>query len=263
MLKIEEKKDIFRVLCIVFVYIVIMGLYNVFKEILDNERIFADSDLNDFVSYIFLLIAELVLFIPLFKKCIQNKNWKGDRYRISFAEMLSLLLIQILVGTIGVTVGNCFCLIIGTKTNVTAISLSLYICLKLFIIAPILEEMLFRYIFINYIDCIETNKRILLSAVIFAIAHIYSQGVVQVFYTFALGIVWGIVFVKYRKIILTMIMHSFSNIWMILVPYILKEVLNISTEVITIIMFSVIPLIGLVVLNKKTDLLTVKTDIQY
>lgn len=264
MSKIKEKKDTFKVLCIVLVYIVIMVGYNLFKETLDRERIFSNSDLNDLVSYLFLVVAGLPLFMRLLKKDVENKkNKKGNRYKISFVEMLSLLLLQILVGTIGVTVGNIFCLIIGAKTNVTGIVLSPYMCLKLFVIAPLLEEMLFRYIFINYLDGIEINKKIIWSAVIFAIPHIYSQGVAQVFYTFALGIIWGIIFVKHRKIILTVIMHSFSNMWMTLVPYILKNVLSISNEVITIIMFCVIPLLGLVVIEKNPNLITTKKDIQY
>lgn len=77
------------------------------------------------------------------------------------------------------------------RENVTGIALSPYMCLKLFVIAPLLEEMLFRYMFINYLDGIEINKKIILSAIIFAILHIYLQGVAQVFYTFALGIICG------------------------------------------------------------------------
>ena len=83
----------------------------------------------------------------------------------------------------------------------------------LLIFAPVMEEFLFRKIFFDRLMVLGTKPAILLSALFFALPHIFSQGPAQFFYTFVLGLSFGFVAARTRKIWPCMILHSLSNLY--------------------------------------------------
>lgn len=83
----------------------------------------------------------------------------------------------------------------------------------LLIFAPVVEELLFRRIFLDRLMVMGTKPAILLSAVFFALPHLFSQGPAQVFYTFVLGLSFGFVAARTRKLWPSMILHSLSNLY--------------------------------------------------
>ena len=58
-----------------------------------------------------------------------------------------------------------------------------------------------------------TKPAILLSALFFALPHIISQGPAQFFYTFVLGLSFGFVAARTKKVWPCMILHSLSNLY--------------------------------------------------
>ena len=78
------------------------------------------------------------------------------------------------------------------------------------ILGPILEELLFRKKLLT--ELLEFNNKyvaLLLSSFIFSFLH---NGVVTMIYAFILGIVFGLFYIKYKNIKLTILMHMAANI---------------------------------------------------
>ena len=83
----------------------------------------------------------------------------------------------------------------------------------LLVFAPVMEEILFRKIFFDRLMVLGTKPAILLSALFFALPHIISQGPAQFFYTFVLGLSFGFVAARTKKVWPCMILHSLSNLY--------------------------------------------------
>lgn len=78
------------------------------------------------------------------------------------------------------------------------------------ILGPILEELLFRKKLLT--ELLKFNNKyvaLLLSSFIFSFLH---NGVVTMIYAFILGIVFGLFYIKYKNIKLTILMHMAANI---------------------------------------------------
>ena len=88
-----------------------------------------------------------------------------------------------------------------------------YYCFLLLIFAPILEEFMFRKLFLDRLMVLGTRPAILISAVLFALPHLISQGPAQVFYTFVLGLSFAYVTVRTRKLWPAILLHSLSNLY--------------------------------------------------
>lgn len=83
------------------------------------------------------------------------------------------------------------------------------------IIAPIFEEILFRYIALkdarkNYQDKIA----ILIISLLFALMH---TGIINIIYTFIFGIILSYTYIKYKNIIYPIIMHASANLMSLLI----------------------------------------------
>ncbi|MCR5047573.1 MAG: CPBP family intramembrane metalloprotease [Saccharofermentans sp.] len=89
----------------------------------------------------------------------------------------------------------------------------LYYCFLLLLFAPILEEFMFRKLFLDRLMALGTRPAILISAVLFALPHLISQGPAQVFYTFVLGLSFGYVTARTRKLWPAILLHSLSNLY--------------------------------------------------
>ncbi|MCR5178106.1 MAG: CPBP family intramembrane metalloprotease [Lachnospiraceae bacterium] len=88
-----------------------------------------------------------------------------------------------------------------------------FYCFLLLVFAPAAEEILFRKLFFDRLMVLGTKPAVLLSAVFFALPHLISQGPAQVFYTFVLGLSFGFITARTRKLWPAMVLHSLSNLY--------------------------------------------------
>lgn len=123
---------------------------------------------------------------------------------------------------------NAVVTVAGVKSNaITADELFgnfwFYIVLLL-IFNPVFEELLFRKFVLSRLSSLGTKGAIICSAVLFALPHVYSQGVAQMFYTFALGLVWAYITVRTGKLWPAIILHSLSNVYCAYLPIIAAKI---------------------------------------
>ncbi len=83
----------------------------------------------------------------------------------------------------------------------------------LLVFNPVFEELLFRKLVLNRLAPLGFKGAVIVSALLFALPHLYSQGIAQVPYTFALGLVFAWITVKTGKLWPAILLHSLSNVY--------------------------------------------------
>ncbi|MDI9469921.1 MAG: type II CAAX endopeptidase family protein [Bacillota bacterium] len=98
--------------------------------------------------------------------------------------------------------------------------------ISLFLLAPVMEELVFRRAFAEALLPYGERFYLFSSAFCFAILHAVSfarrgaplDGLPQLVYTFLLGLIWAYVIVKTRNLRLSILLHIFSNVCGMLLP---------------------------------------------
>ena len=124
---------------------------------------------------------------------------------------------------------------------------ALFFLVLLLLFNPIFEELLFRKLTLDRLLVLGKKPAILISAVLFALPHVISVGVPQMFYTFVLGIVWGYVTVKTGKLWPAMVLHSLSNIYGSYIPLLAKTTVP-TTVLFMLVYLIVMPLLAILLL---------------
>ncbi len=86
------------------------------------------------------------------------------------------------------------------------------------IVAPILEELLFRKFLLDRVACYGQLTAVLMSGVLFALAH---GNFYQFFYAFALGVIFAYVYLRTGRIRYTILLHMMVNFSGSIVPVLL------------------------------------------
>lgn len=127
-----------------------------------------------------------------------------------------------------------------------------YIVLLL-IFNPVFEELLFRKLILYRLSALGEKGAIIVSAVLFSLPHIYSQGIPQMFFTFAVGLVWAYVTVKTGKLWPAIVLHALSNLYCAYLP-ILITMINpaLSILFVAVTLFAMVPLTIVFMVKKRS-----------
>ncbi|MBN2617876.1 MAG: CPBP family intramembrane metalloprotease [Spirochaetales bacterium] len=89
--------------------------------------------------------------------------------------------------------------------------ISILSVIKLCIIPSVLEEWIFRFLFLTYLcRYLTVFKSILISSIVFSLFH---SGVLRFIYALPIGILLAIIFVYSSSIVYCVLIHFFSNLW--------------------------------------------------
>ena len=91
------------------------------------------------------------------------------------------------------------------------------------ILAPIVEELMFRKIFIDRLTPYGSAVAILFPSLIFGLFH---GNLYQFFYAFALGMIFSYIYLRTGKIIYPILLHTFINIFCGVIPSVLMTTLD-------------------------------------
>lgn len=152
----------------------------------------------NYMPYILLTFNILVIFI-LYKKYYKKEQ------NISTKRIIPLAMI----GVFSATFMNMLLFKVGGAGTSTNMSLWLVILATGFI-GPIMEELLFRYIYLNkLIKFNDENTSIMISTFVFAILHgtLYNM-----IYAFVLGLILSKIYLKYKNIGASMLVHISANL---------------------------------------------------
>ena len=211
----------------------VAGLSIVFRELLANGSVFDEAALFDelmlFVTDKMLLIAlltnvaGLAVFIPIWLK-----TRKGiEKYRNNHLVLIAILVISFFAGF------NIIQMFIFSATDVVKYfpsydDLSEYFTggsfliqvLAIGVVAPVIEELVFRGILINRMKWLPVWASVLIQAAMFGVAHL---NLFQGLYAFIAGILLGLIYIKYRSIILVILGHMSYNLVSVLMGEYMSE----------------------------------------
>ncbi len=192
----------------VFSYLVIFIAY-VFYLLLGT------NDANYFVinygSYILILYNIIYIFYLRRKNIILCKKTK---------PILPFIMLGISFA--------CFCnMIILTINKNQVIDVNIYVLIfSSALIGPIAEENIFRHLLVKNIE--KFNNKILtiiIASLIFAVMH---DGIINIIYTFILGIILNIIYIKNKNLLYPIIVHCSANFITLFLTVYDKNILIIS-----------------------------------
>ena len=149
-------------------------------------------------------------------------------FKMSFGNIVKYFIIQTGIAFPGMFVINIVLTVMGKETGGTTpeqlMAHPLFYVVLLLIFNPIFEELLFRKFVLERISGLGFKWAVIVSAVLFAMPHLFSQGPAQVPYTFALGLVWAYVTVRSKKLWPAVVLHSLSNLYGAFIPMLVTAV---------------------------------------
>ena len=196
---------------------VVMALFQIIA--MNIVAIFLPEIYEKYFNIVGLLPISIVGFPAFF---IMNKIYKStpaieQKYKFGFKQFIPFIFIPFGVMMIGNLIGSGINILIaniaGKEMVVVTAELMSGVdlwqnALMVGILAPILEEFLFRKLLIDKFSRFGEGVAILVSALMFGLYH---GNIVQFVYATMLGLVLGYVYSKSRKIGYTIIMHMLVN----------------------------------------------------
>lgn len=173
---------------------------------------------NAYAPLIFNVVSMYLIAFPIFVLLIKNmKIEKREKKKMSAGEFLSLLLIgealmfignvigQFLNSIIGIFIGNDVTNSIDELINNSPIWL---VFLVTVIIAPIIEELMFRKFMIDRLSRYGDLLAVIISSIGFGLFH---GNFYQFFYAAMLGFILGYIYTKTRNVKYSILMHMIIN----------------------------------------------------
>ena len=142
----------------------------------------------------------------------------------------------------------------GTVTNSMTAALFgenwIFYAVLLLLFNPIMEEVLFRKLVLDRLLVLGECQAIVISAVLFSIPHVMSQGIPQMVGTCIIALVWGYIRVKTGKLWPCVILHSCFNL---ISGYIIQALskTSIGSAVILFVFMLLLPVMTIVILIKE------------
>lgn len=127
---------------------------------------------------------------------------------------------------------------------------SVLMVLTTVVLAPVFEELTFRYLALNKLRKYGDKTAILVTSVLFGLFHMNFE---QAIYAFAIGLVFGYVVCKTGRVIYTILLHAMVNLCGGVVPLLVEKIDNPMVELIYTVLFFSFLIIGIVlfILNVK------------
>lgn len=171
-----------------------------------------------------LYLIAMPISVAIMKKVPAKRQ---DKVKLGTKNFIIFLLMLEGIMTVGNTLGNIVAYLItgGTASNGLldySMDSSLYKILFMCILAPFLEEYIFRKQIIDRCSKYGEGEAIIFSALTFALFH---MNIYQFFYAFGIGIILAYVYTRTRDMKYNVTMHMIINfIGSVLAPWIISKV---------------------------------------
>ena len=238
-LKAKKQRRLFsRVFLALFIYSLVSQIFATGVYIV-APRVLTEAQYQAFIGsaiweVVVSSVAQYVIALPIMLLTLIGtpKAQPKAKSKLTFSEFVFLFCIGellMLVGNyIGTMINDIFASYTGSvpenniATIITEIPMWL-ICLVVVVIAPIVEEFIFRKIMIDRLSIYGEGVAIFFSAVAFGLIH---GNLYQFFYATFLGALLGFVYVKTRNMWYTVLMHMIVNFFGSVVAIPVEKAMN-------------------------------------
>lgn len=154
--------------------------------------------------------------IPVLKK-IKKQNMGFGTLAVIFLVCVSMVYIGNIVGTVLMVIINQITGIkmVNTVQVLVAKANPSVIFLATIVVAPVMEEMMYRKLLIDRTIPYGEGGSIFISGLLFGLAH---GNFYQFFYAFALGVIFAYVYVRSGNVVYTIILHMMINFMGSMIP---------------------------------------------
>lgn len=191
-------------------------------------RLGVEAVQTPFVGWLLTFLPIYVVGIPLAVAVMKRLPMEpGEQTRLGAGQVVLLVLMCFPIMYVGNLVGNVVSAFFSAGQAENALvgmveQMTIWKALTVAVIAPILEEYLFRKQLID--RCVQYGEKtaILFSGLTFALFH---MNLFQFFYAFGLGLLMGYVYVRTRRLRYPVIMHMAVNFTgAVLAPWVMAQV---------------------------------------
>lgn len=223
------KKQYKQVGKILFIFALVVCGLQIILSILDaflfsNSFSNYNTILDWILSFAPIYLIGFPISILLFKRLPVDKTQPQKltigRFIILFIECIALVYIGNIIGTVLsllLSKGQAINPVVEVTSNISIIQV-----LVTTIIAPIIEEIMFRKLIIDHTVMYGEKVAIIYSALAFALFH---MNLYQFFYALAVGLIFGYIYVKTRSIRYSIIIHIIINFFGgVIAPFIVSSV---------------------------------------
>ena len=189
------------------------------------------KDVPEFVSQIITFAPMYLIAFPVY--LLLSKRLTAtvpEKHKMNVGQILLAATCAEFLGIAGNIIGTivnfALTLLLGHRTDETFLaegvfgSSSILFVLTAVVIAPVIEEMMFRKILIDRIHKYGDTAAILISGFMFGLFH---GNFTQFFYAAAVGMLFAFIYVQTGKIIHTIVLHMLLNFWGSAMPLILMH----------------------------------------
>ena len=212
----DDNKKIITKTAIVFV---IAGLLYQGSQLLFSfifSRFFPEvtEKLGSNLVMIMMLVTDLLILLPVFFLLCKNiPTVKSKPSKLGAGTFATALLISYFFIVVGAFAGSQISsLFMENNTNLLTEAIgggsTLLRLISVGIVGPICEELVFRKLLIDRFSRFGNTFAVIVSGLMFGLFHVNLQ---QFFYAFALGVIFGYIYVKTRNIVYSSILHMIIN----------------------------------------------------
>lgn len=175
------------------------------------------------------IIVELLIAFPVYRMIADKTRTKlPEKKTMKFGSFLSVVCMMYTVSIIGSLIGQFINGILSDTTgkasnaNLDVLFVNSFALTAIFsvIIAPIIEEVVFRKILIDKLHTHSQKYAMIISGLSFGLMH---GNLEQFFYTFFLGLLFAFVYIKTGKIKYTIILHFILNGASVLIQFAMSK----------------------------------------
>ena len=197
--------------------------------------------------------AGLVLFVLITKNVSKEPYARREKGGVSVKALILCFLLQCSAFMVLNILAIATSILGGASPSNEITPMTNSMLFMLLIFNPVVEEFVFRQLFVSRLLKYGERFYILASAWCFAVVHGVSIGFAHIVYTFILGLIWAYLTVKSGNIVLAIIMHAVSNLFNAVIIQLLGA--SISIEIMAVYSFLLMALgvIGLILffINRK------------
>ncbi len=199
-----------------FVYLIVASVLQMVFSVVINV-IYGGEDYPGWMMWIIAFVPMYCIALPICYTMMKRvpKSDLVETKSLKFGGWLKWLTISFFVMIVGNIIGLCvggLLSLVGINTAATIETLtsdsSLLGTAVLALLAPMVEELIFRKWLIDRMHVYGGKVAIVTSALMFGLFH---GNFTQFFYAFFLGIIWGYIYYKTGKVIYSMLMHMTIN----------------------------------------------------
>lgn len=246
---------------VMFVAMLLSGAAAMFgREMIENMN----------VVLIINAVSQYVFAIPLFALCMSTLDGKAKKEKSSLGigGMATAFIICFsltnLTNFINVAFSLLFQAVTGheMKSNIDSLlsGVSILMVVTTVILAPVFEELVFRYLILNKLRRYGDKTAIIVTALLFGLFHMnFEQGI----YAFAIGLVFGYVVCKTGRVINSMILHALINFFCGVLPLMIEKLHSPVAETIYMSGYFILILVGIVLLILNYKKVKLEPGIEY